>query len=123
MDQSIGVQIITADPNLDGLSPKGSKLLLSNGRVVELAPIRRSWAGIHNNPSGQHVGELSVAAVDHTPGASTQGYVDDTPGDFGSLRQSFFVSLALLRWSSSSGQMPPNMLIWPGVCRSPPGCI
>ncbi|MED6150312.1 hypothetical protein PIB30_071148 [Stylosanthes scabra] len=42
------VPIITANPSLDGLSPKGSKPLLSNGRVVELAPIRRSWAGIHN---------------------------------------------------------------------------
>ncbi|MED6222981.1 hypothetical protein PIB30_069660 [Stylosanthes scabra] len=35
------VPIITANPSLDGLSPKGSKPLLSNGRVVELAPIRR----------------------------------------------------------------------------------
>ncbi|MED6127847.1 hypothetical protein PIB30_092052 [Stylosanthes scabra] len=41
MDRSIGVPIITADPSLDGLSPKGSKPLLSNGQVVELAPIRR----------------------------------------------------------------------------------
>ncbi|MED6200930.1 hypothetical protein PIB30_090076, partial [Stylosanthes scabra] len=35
------VPIITANPSLDELSPKGSKPLLSNGRVVELAPIRR----------------------------------------------------------------------------------
>ncbi|MED6164008.1 hypothetical protein PIB30_085444 [Stylosanthes scabra] len=36
----------TVNPSLDRLSTKGSKPLRSNGRVEELAPIRRSWAGL-----------------------------------------------------------------------------
>ncbi|MED6140218.1 hypothetical protein PIB30_091087 [Stylosanthes scabra] len=41
-------------------------------------------------PAGQHVGEASGSVVPQTPGASTQGYVDDTLPDFGSLSASFF---------------------------------
>ncbi|MED6149228.1 hypothetical protein PIB30_060428 [Stylosanthes scabra] len=70
---------------------------------------------------GEHVGKGSVAAVDPTPGASTQGYVDDTPREFGSLRQSFFEGiLCPASMEQQFGQRPPTMLIWPGVYRSPP---
>ncbi|MED6151895.1 hypothetical protein PIB30_086715, partial [Stylosanthes scabra] len=40
--------------------------------------------------SGQHLGEASGSAIPQTPGASTQGYVEETQPDFGSPGASFF---------------------------------